>query len=273
MKPASPVAATAPEAATLPVSETFVSIQGEGKLAGTPSWFVRVSGCNLRCAWCDTPYASWRPEVGGAPGSGRRTVGSLVAEARASGVKHAVLTGGEPMMFEAIEPLAALLAPFMHITIETAGTVFRPVTCHLMSVSPKLANSTPTAAQALALGGPGAAHWPAKHEAARINLAALQALLDAHPHPNRQLKFVYCGRGGGAGGGSGGGGSDPDLAEIDALLARLRGWLPDDILLMPEGITVPSPDTKAAIERICAGRGWRYCPRLHIEMFGNVRGT
>ncbi|MFN0010304.1 MAG: 7-carboxy-7-deazaguanine synthase QueE [Phycisphaerales bacterium] len=252
-----------PESITLPVSETFVSIQGEGLLAGTPSWFVRLSGCNLRCAWCDTPYASWRPDTAGT-GGGLRTIADLVAEARAARwqgapVSHVVLTGGEPMMFDGLEPLAAALAPHMHITIETAGTIFRPVPRGLMSISPKLASSAPTAEQALALGGPGAGHWPARHEAGRINLAALQALLDAHPAPGRQLKFVYCGQG--------------DLAEIDALLAPLRGITPADILLMPEGITPPSTETKAAVLSVCASRGWRYCPRLHIEMFGNVRGT
>ena len=79
--------APAPQAGSLPISETFVSIQGEGKLTGVPSWFCRVSGCNLRCSWCDTPYASWKPE------GTRRTVDELLAEAKASGVHHAVLTG------------------------------------------------------------------------------------------------------------------------------------------------------------------------------------
>src|SRR5256885_2235085 len=85
----------------LPIAETFLSIQGEGKLAGTPSFFIRVSGCNLRCSWCDTPYASWNPE--GSP----RTIDSLIDEARASGARHAVLTGGEPMIFPQLAAPAA----------------------------------------------------------------------------------------------------------------------------------------------------------------------
>ncbi|MFN7022373.1 MAG: 7-carboxy-7-deazaguanine synthase QueE, partial [Phycisphaerales bacterium] len=103
--------------AAIPISETFVSVQGEGKLTGLPSWFCRVSGCNLRCGWCDTPYASWTPE------GGTRAIDDLVGEARRSGVQHAVLTGGEPMMFPQLAELSARLAGEcgMHVTIETAG--------------------------------------------------------------------------------------------------------------------------------------------------------
>lgn len=241
--------------AALPIAETFTSVQGEGKLAGTPSWFVRFSGCNLRCAWCDTPYASWRPE------RSTRGLEDLLAEAQGSGVRHAVVTGGEPMLFDAVEPLCdGLRSAGMHVTIETAGTIDRAVAADLLSISPKLANSTPTREQALALAGEGGAPWAGpggRHERERLNLAALRGLIDRYPA--RQLKFVVS--------------SPADLAEIESLLARLRGWSPGDVMLMPEGVTVPTPERRAWIERACAERGWAYCPRLHIELFGNRRGT
>ncbi|MFG0252257.1 MAG: radical SAM protein, partial [Phycisphaerales bacterium JB038] len=79
---------TGADTTNLPIAETFASIQGEGKLTGVPSWFIRVAGCNLRCTWCDTPYTSWSPQ------GASRSVDELVEEALNSGLKHAVLTGG-----------------------------------------------------------------------------------------------------------------------------------------------------------------------------------
>ncbi len=233
--------------ASLPIAETFLSFQGEGKLAGMPSYFVRVSGCNLRCRWCDTPYASWNPE-------GRRVlVDDLVSEACASGARHVVLTGGEPMLFEACAALGtALRARGMHLTIETAGTIDRPIPCDLISISPKLANSTPA-------GDPRdpAGAWAARHEARRLKADIIQALLDRHP--DRQLKFVVQRR--------------EDLGEIEALLGTLRGWVPGDVLLMPEGVTPAAPARAREVVTWCIERGWRYCPRLHLDVFGNTRGT
>lgn len=230
---------------SLLVAETFVSVQGEGKLAGAPSWFVRLSGCNLRCRWCDTKYASWNPE------GEQRTVESLLEEAGASGVTHAVVTGGEPMIFEGVGGLTRGLAERgMHVTIETAGTVFREVHADLMSVSPKLRNSTASVEEA--------GEWSARHEARRIDMDALQRLLDAHAA--RQLKFVVAEEG--------------DIAEIEALLARLRGWSGEDVILMPEGVSVGALDARSGwVSRACVERGWRYGDRLHIRLFGNTRGT
>src|SRR2546421_5370438 len=76
------------------ISEIFYSIQGEGMLTGVPSVFVRTSGCNLRCTWCDTPYTSWIPE------GADKTVEQIVAEVRAHPARHVVVTGGEPMIAE-----------------------------------------------------------------------------------------------------------------------------------------------------------------------------
>jgi 7-carboxy-7-deazaguanine synthase len=236
---------------SLPISEVFTSIQGEGKLAGLPSFFVRVSGCNLRCAWCDTPYASWNPD------GERRALAWLLERARESGVRHAVLTGGEPMLFDAIEPLSrGLRAAGMHITVETAGTILRTppgLACDLMSISPKLASSTPAAGDPRDPSGA----WQERHEVRRLNPAALQGLLDGFPE--RQLKFVVCG--------------PADLAEIEGVLGGLSGWDPGDVLLMPEGAAPPSSEMRRWLAAECIRRGWRYCPRLHIELFGNVRGT
>lgn len=236
-----------PEAG-MPIAETFYSVQGEGRLAGAPSFFVRASGCNLRCGWCDTPYASWSPE------GGRRRVASLVEECVATGARHAVITGGEPMLFDAVEPLAAALRDRgVHVTVETAGTIFRDLHCDLMSISPKLANSAPSEGDPRDPGGA----WRARHEERRLNLGALQRLIDGYSE--RQLKFVV---------------SEPtQLGEIEGVLGRLRGWSADDVLLMPEGVTPEALAARAWVVEACKARGWRYCPRLHIELFGNRRGT
>ncbi|MCC6428894.1 MAG: tRNA (guanosine(46)-N7)-methyltransferase TrmB [Phycisphaerales bacterium] len=248
---AEPVDAGTPGAipAALPVAETFYSIQGEGKLTGVPSFFIRASGCNLRCTWCDTPYASWNPE--GSPVA----LADLLGLVRQSTARHVVLTGGEPLIFPQVAALCEMLRDAgIHITIETAGTVAPAgLLCDLISISPKLSNSTP------ALGDPRdpADAWRSRHESRRLNPSAIQSLMNCAPEV--QLKFVVS--------------SKADLAEIDALLGQLRGWSPDDVLLMPEGVVAPEPEHKAWIVQECLARGWRYCTRLHLDLFGNSRGT
>ncbi len=234
----------------LPIAETFVSVQGEGKLAGVPSWFVRISGCNLRCAWCDTPYASWSPE------KTTRGLDDLIDDAKQSGVRHAVVTGGEPTLFPRCADLCARLRgeARMHITIETAATIDFDAPFDLLSASPKLSTSAPDPAR-----------FPkehAMHEARRENIPALRAMIQRQRERGAdiQLKFVVC--------------APDDLAEIEALLARLDDWAPADVLLMPEGRTAEEIHAKQAwVARECLERGWRYCPRLHIDLYGNRRGT
>jgi 7-carboxy-7-deazaguanine synthase len=227
------------------ITEIFYSIQGEGKLAGTPSVFVRVSGCNLRCTWCDTPYASWNPE------GEEQSVEQIVERVLAHPSRHVVLTGGEPMIMPDIAELcAALKCRGRQITMETAATVYVPVEIDLASLSPKLANSTPHNRD----GG----RFAAAHEAHRINVRAIQKFIDTAP--DFQLKFVIS--------------APTDLREITTLLEQLRDWSPSDVLLMPEGIDASSLDSKSPwLGEICKQTGFRFCPRLHIALYGNQRGT
>ncbi len=227
------------------VVELFYSIQGEGKLTGVPSVFVRASGCNLRCTWCDTPYASWAPE------GEDLAVDEIVKRVAAYGVRHVVLTGGEPLIMPEIEALAERLAGRgHHVTVETAATVYKPLKLDLASMSPKLSNSTPTTRE----GG----RFARAHEEQRLNPTTIQRFIDASP--DFQLKFVVA--------------AEADLAEVDALLAGITGWTPADVLLMPEGTDAASLGEKAGwLADLCLRRGFRFCPRLHISLYGNTRGT
>jgi 7-carboxy-7-deazaguanine synthase len=227
------------------LAELFFSIQGEGKLVGVPSVFVRASGCNLRCTWCDTPYASWNPE------GENVAVYKIVEQVLAFPARHVVLTGGEPMIMPEIAQLcSALKSAGKHITIETAGTVYEPIALDLASLSPKLSNSTPTEREA--------GRFAAMHDRHRLNVPVLQRFIDSAPE--FQLKFVVS--------------NESDLNEIQALLAQLQSWQPSDILLMPEGIDQTVLAARSGwIADICKQTGYRYCPRLHIDLFGNRRGT
>jgi 7-carboxy-7-deazaguanine synthase len=229
------------------ISETFYSLQGEGELTGVPSVFVRTSGCNLRCAWCDTPYASWNPE------GTQRTVAQLVAEVESHPqARHVVLTGGEPMIAKDIRPLAAALrAAGRHITIETAATVAPDgIACDLASLSPKLLNSAPDPAEHAA--------WRKKHEATRWRPDAVRAWVDAYAC---QFKFVVA--------------RPADIEELESMLAALKRDIPrHKILLMPEATSLAQMRDRAAwLGELCKARGYRYAHRLHIELYGHKRGT
>ncbi len=229
------------------ISEIFYSIQGEGSLAGVPSVFVRTSGCNLRCAWCDTPYASWKP------GGIEMSVGQIITEVERHPTRFVVVTGGEPMIAKAMpELLAALREKGMHITIETAGTVLPDgIECDLASISPKLANSTPTPEAA------GEA-WVRKHERARLQPDVLRAWCQVFDY---QLKFVIS--------------CDDDVREAESIVRQIGLTIPPHrILLMPEGIEAETLRSRTPLLiDWCKREGYRLSPRLHIEWFGNQRGT
>lgn len=119
--------------ASLRVNETFVSVQGEGTLIGSPTLFVRLDGCPLRCSWCDTPYA-----LAGDAGT-EMTVASVAD--LAGGFARVVITGGEPLAQD-IRPLVELLTPARHVTVETSGTIFADLPrVSLFSISPKVGTS------------------------------------------------------------------------------------------------------------------------------------
>jgi 7-carboxy-7-deazaguanine synthase len=227
------------------LAELFHSIQGEGKLMGMPSVFVRTSGCNLRCAWCDTPYASWEPE------GEDTTVAAIVDRVGKFPGRHAVITGGEPMIMADLPELCdELKGRGYHVTIETAATVFAPVKLDLASLSPKLSNSTPKLRDA--------GRFARMHEQNRLNVEAIQQFIDRSPE--FQLKFVVC--------------EPADMGEIHDLLGRLRGWSPGDVLLMPEGTTQAVLDSRAGwMSESCKKEGFRFCPRLQVMLYGNRRGT
>ena len=221
------------------IAELFYSLQGEGSLVGVPSVFIRTSGCNLRCSWCDTPYTSWKPE------GVDLTLHQILDEVKAHPAKHVVVTGGEPMIAPEIIPLTERLRGLgLHVTIETAGTVFQPVACDLMSISPKLSNSTPE--------GP----WAAQHERVRIQEATLAKLMGRYDY---QLKFVME--------------KPEDLAEVRSLVAAL-GAERGRVILMPEGTDRERLRERAVwLVEVCKDEGFRFSPRLHVDLYGNRRGV
>lgn len=222
------------------ISEIFFSVQGEGILAGVPSVFVRTSGCNLRCSWCDTPYTSWQPE-----GETLSLDEILDRVAAFPAARHVVITGGEPMLAPDIAELShRLRALGLHITVETAGTVFAPVSCDLMSISPKLANSTPEGA------------FRQRHEQLRIQPEVLRQLTSQYDY---QLKFVVA--------------RQADLTELQAIV-KLLDAPAGKVILMPEGITAEAQSERGVwVAELCKTHGYRFGPRLHVYLYGNMRGV
>ncbi len=243
-----------PETTALPINELFHSLQGEGKLVGTPSVFIRTSGCNLRCWFCDSYHTSWEPA------GAWMSLEEIVEEVQSfKTVNHVVLTGGEPMMHDQCVELLDQLADLgYHTTVETNGTIHRDASIDLASISPKLASSTPTADK----DPKGDGEWADRHEQQRTDITALVELVDQY---ESQLKFVVTDR--------------EDMPEIEAMVQDIRErasrTIDDtDVLLMPEGVTRRQLDERRAfVAELAQEYGYRYTPRVHVDLWNDKPGT
>ena len=231
--------------------EIFASLQGEGPNMGVPVAFVRLSRCNLACAWCDTAY-TWRFEGDNRPHrdgiaferkANQVTLSPEQTAARiaALGQNRLVITGGEPLL--QASALAEMLGhlPDISVEIETNGTVAPPVRLDVRvdqyNVSPKLAHS----------GNPG-------------DLALLPERLDAWAvDPRAYLKFVIA--------------APEDVDEVLALQRRYR-FRPERVFLMAEGTdSATQRERQAWLSELCLKHGFRMSDRLHIHLYGDTRGT
>jgi 7-carboxy-7-deazaguanine synthase len=241
------------EGAQLPINELFYSLQGEGRLAGMPTVFIRTSGCNLRCWFCDSYHTSWEPT------HAWMDIESIVDDVlQYNQADHVVLTGGEPMIHdESVELLETLADHGYHTTVETNGTIYRDAPIDLASISPKLASSTPTSDK----DPSGDGEWADRHEERRVDIEALSALVDAY---DTQLKFVVTG--------------PDDLPEINSLVERIRdasnrALRDSDVLLMPEGVTRAELDEKReTVAELAMESGYRYTPRIHVDLWNDAPG-
>lgn len=226
------------------ICEIYSSVQGEGLLTGTPSIFIRTSGCNLRCWFCDTPFASWQPE------GESLSVEQILGRIEFWNSRHVVVTGGEPLLWRDLPDLCQVMHDQgKHITIETAGTIDRSVQCDLMSISPKLASSAPP--EGTSNG------WHRRHHHRRHRPELVSRLMARHDY---QLKFVVDCR--------------KDAEDVLEYLLELPQLDRDRVLLMPQGTSEPELQQRAEwLIPWCKEHAFRFCERAHIHWFGATRGT
>lgn len=222
--------------------EIFASVQGEGASLGVPSVFVRLSGCNLACSWCDTRYTWDWAEYDPKAERMRLEVEGVVQVVEQAAARNVVITGGEPLLQRA--PLRALAAALKvggrRVEVETNGTILPGTELAAVvdqwNVSPKLATSGNSRDRREA---PEALAWFAQQRQAYFKFVVVQP---------------------------------SDLDEVDEMVARYA--VPTErVLLMPEG-TLPTDLRVRSIwlAEACQSRGYRLTTRLHVLLWGDERG-
>lgn len=223
------------------VVEIFYSLQGEGRLVGTPSVFIRFAGCPLSCRWCDTKYA-WDSKAGT-----DYSIDQIIQTIAQYPTRFVVITGGEPMINDDLVELTKhLKAANKHITIETAGIKYLPhVVCDLMSISPKLSNSTPKDPLLAAI-----------HNDSKLDIAVLGKLIENYDY---QLKFVVD--------------TADDLAEIQQVTAWFDFVDKEKIMLMPQAQTAKELTEKSLlVTELCLQTSYIFCQRLQVLLWNNQKG-
>ncbi len=240
--------------------EIFFTLQGEGVSAGLPAVFVRASLCNLHCRWCDTDHTwnfegtPWQHDKDADPNYRKHrkadvtievTPEEIVERVAAFPCRRVVLTGGEPLLQQEawLKVIAGLRSRDLDyfFEVETNGTraplpVFR-ASVNQFNISPKLANSGMDAKL-------------------RTDPAAIASFIN---EPKAWFKFVAC-----------------DQSDVDEILAFAEAHAipPNRILVMPEGRTSAELDRHAPdVAAGCLAHGWRFCDRLHVRLWGDVRGV
>jgi 7-carboxy-7-deazaguanine synthase len=220
--------------------EIFLSVQGEGRAAGTPSTFVRLATCNLACTWCDTAYTwDWTSFDYDAQVM-MMEISDVLARVEELDTQNVVITGGEPLLQDLDRLVSDLTGSGHTVEVETNGTIapspglVAGVTC--WNVSPKIASS---------------GNARAKREVPDV----LRTFADL---PNADWKFVIVDM------------SDVDLA---ARLADSYGVPPERVILMPEGAESADILAKSAwLTGAAADRGLRFSSRLQVLLWGAERG-
>ena len=242
-----------------PLGETYSCLQGEGKYIGIPHILIRVTGCRLRCqfsnSFCDTPYASWKPE------KGKFTLNDIVKFYEDNPhIKYTMITGGGPTIHpELLQELCRIGKYYRHtITIETEGSEFVQTVGDNISLSPKLSNSTPRPGTWMSFANREVTEKDKQqHEKWRCNYEAMEQLINNHP--DYQLKPVIS--------------NEEDLVEVKEL-QKILGVPNDKVWLMPEGLVEEELNKRRRwLMELCTEQGYNFTDRLHIIAYGDTRGV